>query len=106
MPQIGADLFSYVLAFSVAEAGGELEVFDLRHGGRPFRMAHGEDDASGLVLTGVDSVKFRLGAGDMLVFNSGRYLHRVTPVVGATTRWTACSFMAESRTGEHVYCWG
>jgi hypothetical protein len=105
-PQIGADLFSYVLAFSMAEAGGELEVFDAAHGGRSFRMADGESDASRLDLAGIDSVRFRLNPGEMLVFNSGRYLHRVTPVVGAATRWTACSFMAESRTGGQVYCWG
>jgi hypothetical protein len=41
----------------------------------------------------------------MITFNSGRYLHRVTPVIGATTHWTACSFMADSRPGD-VLCWG
>ena len=29
-----------------------------------------------------------------------------TPVIGATTRWTACSFMAESRSDDAVLCWG
>lgn len=105
-PQIGADLFSYVLTFSAAETGGELEVFDARQGGRSFRMADGAGDASRLDLAGVESARFRLNSGEMLVFNSGRYLHRVTPVVGATTRWTACSFMAESRADDQVYCWG
>jgi hypothetical protein len=105
-PLIGEDLFSYVLAFSTAEAGGELEVFDISHDGRSFRMADGEGDAGRLDLAGIESVRFRLNPGEMLVFNSGRYLHRVTPVAGAATRWTACSFMAESRAGDHVYCWG
>lgn len=105
-PQIGADLFSFVLAFSCPEAGGELEIFDLQHGGRAFRMADGKDDASHLDLDGVESVRFRLKPGDMLIFNSGRYLHRVTPVTGSVTRWTACSFMAENRSGDQVYCWG
>lgn len=105
-PQIGADLFSFVLAFSCPEAGGELEIFDLQHGGRAFRMADGNDDASHLDLDGIDSVRFRLTPGDMLIFNSGRYLHQVTPVVGSVIRWTACSFMAESRSGDQVYCWG
>ena len=104
-PQVVSDLFSFVLAFSQAEAGGELEIFNLRHGGRHFRMADGDADARHLDTTGVESVRFRLAPGEMIVINSGRYLHRVTPVVGPTTRWTACSFMADSRAGD-VLCWG
>ena len=106
MSQIGGDLFSFVLAFSSPEAGGELEVFNLQHEGRRFRMADGEEDASHLQLEGVESIRFRLQPGEMIMFNSGRYLHRVNPVVGRSTRWTACSFMSESLDGERVYCWG
>jgi len=57
-------------------------------------------------LDTIESVSFRLDPGDMIIFNSGHYLHRVTPVVGSTVRWTACSFMAESKAGDRVYCWG
>ncbi len=106
IPHIGSDLFSYVLSFQPAEAGGMLEVFDRQHEGRRYRIADGEDDASRLNLDGVESATFWLEPGEMIIFNSGRHLHRVTPVIGGTTRWTACSFMAESRTGEQVYCWG
>jgi hypothetical protein len=105
MPHVVSDLFSFVLAFSRAEAGGELEIFNLRHRGRRFRMVDGEADARHLSVEGVESVTFRLAPGEMIIFNSGRYLHSVTPVIGATTRWTACSFMAESQTGD-VLCWG
>jgi hypothetical protein len=104
-PEIVSDLFSYVIAFSRADAGGELEIFNLRPGGRRFRMADGANDARHLSVEGVESVKFHLAPGEMIVFNSGRYLHRVTPVAGATTRWTACSFMADARSGD-VLCWG
>jgi hypothetical protein len=105
-PHIGSDLFSYVLSFQPADTGRMLEVFNRQHEGRRYRMVDGEDDASRLNLDGIESVGFRLEPGEMIIFNSGRYLHRVTPVVGKATRWTACSFMAESRTGEKVYCWG
>ena len=105
-PRIGADLFSFVLAFSRADRGGALEVFDMRHDGQPWRMADGEHDAAGLALEGVARVGVRLAPGEMILFNSGRTLHHVTPVEGGTTRWTACSFMAESRDGSAVYCWG
>jgi hypothetical protein len=106
MPHIGSDLFSYVLSLQPPDAGGELQVFNRQHEGRRYRMVDGEDDASRLNLDRIESVSFRLEPGDMIIFNSGRYLHRVTPVVGQATRWTACSFMAESRAGEKVYCWG
>jgi hypothetical protein len=105
VPHLVSDVFSFVLAFSRAEAGGELEVFNLRHNGRRFRMVDGDADARYLNVEGVESVRFHLAPGEMIIMNSGRYLHSVTPVVGATTRWTACSFMAESRTGD-VLCWG
>jgi hypothetical protein len=105
VPQLAGDIYSYVLAFSRAEAGGELEIFNLRHEGRRFRMADGTEDAAHLDVTGVESVRVALAPGEMIIFNSGRFLHRVTPVVGATPRWTACSFMAESRDGEAL-CWG
>lgn len=104
-PHINADLYSFVLAFSRADAGGALQIFNLQHGGRKFRMADGADDASRLDVTRVESVSFRLRPGEMILFNSGRYLHRVTPVIGTTTRWTACSFMSESHHGE-TWCWG
>jgi hypothetical protein len=106
LPYINSDLYSFVLAFSRGEAGGALEIFNLQHGGKRYRMVDGEDDASNIDLDGVESIRFRLEPGEMILFNSGRYLHRVTPVTGALTRWTACSFMAESRSGHHVYCWG
>lgn len=105
MRNVVSDIFSFVLVFSRAEGGGALEIFNLRHGGRRFRMADGEEDASHLDIEGVESVSFRLAPGEMILFNSGRYLHRVTPVTGATTRWTACSFMADGRDGD-VLCWG
>lgn len=103
---IGRDLFSFVLAFSRADAGGALEVFDMHHQGRAFRMVDGPDDASHLNLADVASVQFRLAPGEMILFNSGRRLHRVVPVEGPRIRWTACAFMAESRSGDAVYTWG
>jgi hypothetical protein len=99
-------LFSFVLAFSQAEGGGALEIFNLRpdKAGQP--IAAGDRSAPMPDLNTIEKVSFRLDPGDMIVFSSGQHLHRVTPVLGAKTRWTACSFMAESKTAGHVYCWG
>ncbi|MFO1000760.1 MAG: hypothetical protein U0936_10495 [Planctomycetaceae bacterium] len=57
-------------------------------------------------LSQLSSVSFSLNSGDLIIVDSGRYLHRVTPVVGQKTRWTACSFMAHARDRNAVYCWG
>jgi hypothetical protein len=105
LPLIRLKLFSFVLGFSQAEEGGALEIFNL-HPDKDGQQIAGDRRAPKPDLDGVEKVSFRLDPGDMIVFNSGHHLHRVTPVVGARTRWTACSFMAESKIGDRVYCWG
>ena len=99
-------LFSFVLAFSKAEEGGALEIFNLKPEREGQRIAANDRSAAKPNLDAVERVAFRLDPGDMIIFNSGHYLHRVTPVIGRRTRWTACSFMAESKDSRHVYCWG
>ncbi len=106
MSLIQARLFSYVLAFSQGEQGGALEIFNLQPEREGQRIAINDRSAAKPDLAAAEKVSFRLDPGDMIIFSSGRYLHRVTPVVGAKTRWTACSFMAESTQPDRVYCWG
>jgi hypothetical protein len=106
LPLIQLKLFSFVLAFSQAEEGGALQIFNLHPAQEGQRIAVGDRSAAKDDLDSVESVLFRLDPGDMIIFNSGHYLHRVTPVIGPTVRWTACSFMAESKAGDRVYCWG
>jgi hypothetical protein len=106
MPLIQHKLFSFVLAFSKAEQGGALEIFNLKPTQEGQRIAVGDRSAAKPDLDSVERVAFRLDPGDMIIFNSGHHLHRVTPVVGSAVRWTACSFMAESKAGDRVYCWG
>jgi len=103
---VDAHMLSFVLAFSVPEGGGALEVFDLRC--EPENAVLLSDDAarSRPRLEGLAAVSFRLPPGSMIVLDSGRYLHRVTPVEGKRKRWTACSFMALARDGQAMYCWG
>ena len=105
LPLIDRHLMSFVLAFTMAEAGGALEVFDLRFESLAPRLMN-DDRAVPIDTAGVASVRFRLPPGAMIVLDSGRYLHRVTPVIGPHKRWTACSFMARSRTRDATYCWG
>lgn len=106
LPLVQMKLFSFVLAFSQAEEGGALEIFNLQPAKEGQRIAAGDRSAVKPDLDTVEKVSFRLDPGDLIVFNSGHYLHRVTPVTGLRVRWTACSFMAEARTPGRVYCWG
>lgn len=105
-PLIERKLISFVLAFSQADAGGELEVFDRApdDDGRP--IVAGERNAVRGEPGNVETFRHSLAPGEMIIFRSGRFLHRLTPVIGPRARWNACSFMAASRDGERVYCWG
>jgi hypothetical protein len=58
------------------------------------------------IVDQLESASFRLAPGTMIVLDGGRYLHRLTPVEGKRLRWTISSFMALSRSGDAMYCWG
>lgn len=94
---------SFVLTLAMAEGGGALEVYELTRDpedGMPVSRA------AKLQTGGLRSAALRIPPGAMILLDSGRYLHRVTPVQGARKRWTACSFMALSRQRDAMYCWG
>ena len=96
---------SFVLTLQAAEGGGALEVYDQRCDPADAFFIRGDPKAKPDVQ-GVASVSFRIPPGSMIVLDSGRYLHRVSPVQGTRKRWTACSFMALSRKRDAMYCWG
>jgi hypothetical protein len=96
---------SFVLALTLPRGGGALEVFDYSVAPERARLMS-DDRAARPDVARLRSVAFRLPPGTMIVLDSGRLLHRLTPVEGPIKRWTACSFMARARAGEATYCWG
>jgi hypothetical protein len=96
---------SFVLTVDRAGEGGALEVFDLVCNPEN-AVPISRDGAARPDIAGRKSVAFRIPPGAMIVLDSGRYLHRLTPVQGPRKRWTACSFMALSRRRDAMYCWG
>ena len=96
---------SLVLTLDRAGEGGALEVFDLRCNPED-AVPISRDGATKPSIEGLVPVSFRVPPGALIVLDSGRYLHRLTPVQGPRKRWTACSFMALSRRGDAMYCWG
>lgn len=106
---VSEHMYSMVLMIGAADDGGDLEVFDHR-----IEPSHTHEDQSGntganagkIDLSQLSAATIRLQPGDLVIVDSGRYLHRVTPVIGTKTRWVACSFMAHSLDRNAVYCWG
>lgn len=97
---------SFVLTLDPGEAGGALEIFDLRCDPEAARL-HNDDRGAPLPdLEQAASVSFRLPPGATVLVDSGRLLHRVTPVQGKRRRWTACSFMARERGRTITRVWG
>lgn len=96
---------SFVLTLQAAQGGGALEVYDHRCEPTDAFLIRGDPKAKPDVQ-GLASVLFQVPPGAMIVLDSGRYLHRLSPVQGPRKRWTACSFMALSRKRDAMYCWG
>jgi hypothetical protein len=100
------DLFSMVLAFNQPQGGGVLEVYD-----HVVPVSARVPIAQGSTMLRPDLSRCRslllpLAPGDLVIVDSGRHYHRVTPVEGGTTRWTACSFMSHALDRRAVYSWG
>lgn len=101
-----ADIYSFVLCIDQAEAGGALDVYNLSSSKAAHAFRNRDTQAPKPDLTNVEKSSIRLAPGEMVILHSSRYLHGVSKVQGDRTRWTVCSFMALSKDGERVYCWG
>ena len=96
---------SYVLTISAAEIGGTLDVYNVMCDPES-AMPISHDGAGPPDISAMEPASFAIPSGSMIVLDSGRYLHSVSPVGGTRKRWTACSFMSLSRGREATYCWG
>ena len=50
-------------------------------------------------------VRLRPRAGDMILFDGGRWFHKVDVVRGSATRWTIGGFLMFDRDGRRAYYW-
>lgn len=101
---------SFFMPLSVSEAGGELVVYALEH-----------SDLAGLATTPgsvwlegtmvhdavsrLDATTFAPQPGDLLIFDGGRYFHRVTRVEGETPRRTIGGFLGLTKDHRHIHYW-
>lgn len=103
---VSSHMYSMVLLLGKPKDGGCLEIFDYRVEPDDAKLMNDDGFRQKPSLSELSSATVSLNAGDLIVVDSGRWLHRVTPVIGETVRWTACSFMAHATDRNAVYCWG
>jgi len=96
------DQLSYFVPLATPEDGGELEVYSLEWHHRP-RTPKGDLDIDAIARS--PSTKYRPGAGDMFLFDGGRYYHRVCRIGGSKTRWTIGGFVTISKEHSEYFYW-
>lgn len=99
---------SYYVVLALPEAGGELVVHNARYAEGPGELLSRMERTGPEVLDMLaphGHVVPHTEVGDLLVFDSGRHFHRVTPVVGKRFRWTIGGFLARSLDESSVYYW-
>ena len=96
------DQFSYFIPITVPEVGGELIIYTLEW--NPEEKSE-EKAVDPMLDQKYDRVVVAPGPGDMLVFDGGRYYHRVSPVSGSRPRRTIGGFMNFSKEHDAFYYW-
>lgn len=99
---------SFYVPLRLPEAGGELEVFHVRHGeasGAALSRMSRDGDQTLTYVRSFGCTVPRPGVGDLLIFDAGQHFHRVTRVEGERARWTIGGFLAKSREGRRVHYW-
>lgn len=99
-------LLSYYVAVSEPDASSELVVYDLRVEGAMPRLTREKKAAVRRAIESRYPLRsLEVGQGDLIVFDGGRFYHRVTPVQGPNTRWTVGGFLGFAADGRQVYAW-
>ncbi|MEQ9319054.1 MAG: 2OG-Fe(II) oxygenase [Polyangiaceae bacterium] len=99
------DQLSYFLPMQTPEAGGELLVYDLTWGDEATPKMTGIDMFDPKAIEAWDHEPFAPAVGELLLFDGGRYFHKVSPVEGSRARWTIGGFVGFTRDHERVVYW-
>jgi hypothetical protein len=111
--EVGEQL-SYFLTLTTPESGGELVIYGLEwadvepHLPEPGK-ASGADvympTSAVSFIDACDQESYRPGEGDLLIFDGGRYFHRVSHIGGPRPRRTIGGFLSLSRDHRAVSYW-
>ncbi|MCA9617557.1 MAG: hypothetical protein KC731_00960 [Myxococcales bacterium] len=99
------DQLSYFLPMQTPEAGGELLVYTLAWGDPATPKLPGMDLFDSRAIEAWDHEAFAPAVGEMLVFDGGRYYHKVSHVKGARPRLTVGGFTGFTRDHQRVVFW-
>jgi hypothetical protein len=98
------DQISYFLTLQEPEEGGELIIYDLKWAEvGPEHILPDQRSNVGSLLADSQWMAVRPSAGDVLMFDGGRWLHRVDWIKGSRTRWTMGGFMMFDPPGETLF---
>ncbi len=89
---------SWYVPLSLPEDGGALTIFPLKHGDP------GAQDPEHAVRS-LEGSRYDIGVGDMVVFDGGRYAHRIERCCGRTPRRTLGGFASLSADGASLLAW-
>lgn len=100
------DQISYFLTLQEAEEGGGLIIYSLKWSevGSDHILPDGRSNV-GSLLSQAEWMEVRPTAGDVLMFDGGRYLHRVDWVRGHRTRWTMGGFLMFDQSSDNLLYW-
>ncbi len=97
------DQISYFLTLQEAEEGGGLIIYSLKWSDvGPENILPDNRSNVGALLGDAEWMEVRPSTGDVLIFDGGRYLHRVDWVKGSRTRWTMGGFLMFDKAGKNV----
>jgi hypothetical protein len=98
------DQLSYFLTLQDPEEGGGLIIYDLKWADiGPEHILPDNRSNVGDLLGEATWMEVRPSAGDVLMFDGGRWLHRVDWVQGSRTRWTMGGFMMFNRPADTLH---
>ncbi len=105
--KIGSEsMMSYFLMLQTPERGGELRVHDIQDSELTSDdFFRGRLQVDHRLEAGVQHEDVVPQAGDLLVFDGGRWVHEVLQVQGGRTRWTLGGFLAFSEDLDRILVW-
>lgn len=100
---------SFYTPLRVPEAGGTIRIYDASFDDPAVHAAMNRAERrSEATLRWIEARGFaepEVRVGDLLLFDAGRFYHRVLAVRGARARWTMGGFLATSREGDALHYW-
>ena len=105
-PQLDPETtLSFYVPLAGAEAGGELVIYHRPPDGQRPAIEGKSPETTNALLAAFGETRVRPGIGDLLLFDGGRFNHRVTPVEGEQARWTLGGFAGLDRGGRTIWVW-